>query len=122
MVSGARSQSGTGPHGSPAAGPGLFSRLRAKARKLLLTVLIGSDGAEALRVGRFRLTSGQVSYRMYDRYSLGQLFRNAGLVDVSVATATESGYPLWSTVNLDVSPQGLAARPHSLIMEGRRAG
>jgi hypothetical protein len=58
---------------------------------------------------------------MYDRYSLEQLFLNAGLADVSIETATESRYPRWKTVNLDVSPQGQPARPHVLIMEGVRA-
>ena len=73
-----------------------------------------------LEVGRFRLTSGQVSYRMYDRYSLERLFLKAGLSGISVATATESAYALWETVNLDVSAEGQAARPHALIMEGIR--
>ena len=72
----------------------------------------------ALEVGRFRLNSGQVSYRMYDRYSLEQLFLNAGFSAASVASATESAYAQWETVNLDVSAEGQAARPHALIMEG----
>ena len=99
----------------------MLSGLRAKFRKLLLTALLGPGGLQAWELGRFRLTSGQVSYRMYDRYSLEQLFLNAGLSSVSVKTATESAFPFWATVNLDVSPQGQAARPHALIMEGTRA-
>jgi predicted SAM-dependent methyltransferase len=120
MVCSARSRTHNGRQNIPA-GRYSLTGLRARARKLILTALLGSSGAHALEVGRFRLTSGQVSYRMYDRYSLEQLFLNAGLSRVSVATATESGYPLWESVNLDVSAEGHVARPHALIMEGIRA-
>src|SRR5688572_21913310 len=95
----------------------IYSRVGEPGRRMVsggrsfLTAFIGSDGVQALQVGRFRLTSGQVSYRMYDRYSLRQLFRSAGLADVSLTTATESRYPSWAQVNLDVSPKGQATRP-----------
>ena len=79
-----------------------------------------NQAQKALEVGRFRLSSGQVSYRMYDRYSLKQLFLAAGFADVVPRTATESGYARWNVVNLDVAPDGRVARPHALILEGTR--
>jgi SAM-dependent methyltransferase len=122
MISGARARSRAGQNRPRRTGREVLSGLRAKFRKLLLTALLGSRGVQAWELGRFRLTSGQVTYRMYDRFSLEQLFLNAGLSGVSVKTATESAFPFWATVNLDVSPRGQAARPHALIMEGTRAG
>jgi predicted SAM-dependent methyltransferase len=120
LVSGARSRTRNGRQGSPA-GRDYLTSLRARARKLILTALLGSSGVHALEVGRFRLTSGQVSHRMYDRYSLERLFVDAGFSRVSVAAATQSGYALWESVNLDITAEGQAARPHALIMEGIRA-
>jgi hypothetical protein len=98
-----------------------LSDIKARARRVLYGTMLGSNGLQALELGNFRLTSGQVSYRMYDRYSLERLFLNAGLSDVSLKNAVESGYPSWPDVNLDLSPDGKAARPHALIMEGIRA-
>jgi SAM-dependent methyltransferase len=119
MVAGGRSRAAAA-HPSPSAGS-VLQRLQARIRKLVLTGMLGAGGQQALAVGRFRLTSGEVSYRMYDRYSLAQLFLNCGLPDTSVATPTASGYAGWKQVNLDVSPEGQPARPHALIMEGIRA-
>jgi hypothetical protein len=121
MLSAARAHSRVSPQRSPAAGGDRLRKLLARVRNLVVTAMFGSAGVRAVEVGRFRLTSGQVSYRMYDRYSLEQLFLNAGLSQVAIKTATESQYALWENVNLDVSPQGQAARPHALIMEGVRA-
>jgi predicted SAM-dependent methyltransferase len=95
--------------------------LRARARQAVYTALLGPRGLQALELGQFRLSSGQVSYRMYDRYSLAQLFLGAGLASVSLANANESICPSWKGVNLDLSPDGTAARPHALIMEGVRS-
>jgi hypothetical protein len=120
MLSGAQSQSPTAQRVSRSTGRDLLGSLRARVRRLILTPLIGSSGLQALEVGGFRLSSGQVTYRMYDRFSLEQLFLNAGLSNVSVKTPTASAYALWKNVNLDVSPQGEPARPHVLIMEGMR--
>jgi hypothetical protein len=100
----------------------LLSTLRARARKLVLTGLLGRRGLLAFETGTFRLSSGQVTYRMYDRYSLQRLFLDAGFSNVSVRTATESAYACWNEVNLDVSQPGQAARPHALIMEGVKSG
>jgi SAM-dependent methyltransferase len=97
-----------------------LSALKAQIRKRLFTKLLGPLGPQAVEIGSFRLTSGQVSYRMYDRYSLKQLFLSAGLSNVTLTSANESALSSWTTVNLDLSPEGLPARPHALIMEGTR--
>jgi predicted SAM-dependent methyltransferase len=98
----------------------LLTGLRAKARKLVLSALLGPLAVRELEVGRFRLSSGQVSYRMYDRFSLGRLFTSAGFSNISLRAADQSAYPFWDDVNLDVSAEGVVARPHALIMEGTR--
>jgi hypothetical protein len=97
-----------------------LSGLKARARQAFYTRLLGPLDVEALELGQFRLSSGQVSYRMYDRFSLKQLFSSAGLSSVAVTNADESRYPGWARVNLDVAPDGRPARPHALIMEGIR--
>jgi hypothetical protein len=121
IVSGVRSRSRTNHGSSRATKRQLLASLRGRARKFILTALLGPGGLKALEVGKFRLSSGQVSYCMYDRYSLEQLFLSAGFSHVSLKTAEESVYAFWDAVNLDISPQGQAARPHALIMEGIRA-
>jgi SAM-dependent methyltransferase len=97
---------------------GVRAKLMEKVNKFVLTALLGPKSVEALEIGLFRLTAGQVSYRMYDRYSLGRLFQAAGFSQVSRRTPTESGYAFWDRVNLDVSVEGRIVRPHTLIMEG----
>ena len=99
----------------------LVTKLPARALELILTALIGSRGLQALEIGTFRQTSGQASYRMYDRYSLEQLFLSAGFPDVLLRTAKESACAFWDEVNLDISAEGQAVKPHVLIMEGIRA-
>jgi len=99
----------------------VLSRLRSRARRSLLVALFGSDAPKAFEIGRFRMSSGQVSYRMYDRYSLRQLFLNAGFTSASIRTPFESGCRFWDNANLDLSADGTPARPHTLIMEGRRS-
>jgi predicted SAM-dependent methyltransferase len=96
------------------------SGLKTRARKAFYTGLLGPIGVQALELGQFRLSSGQVSYRMYDRFSLKQLFLSAGLSSVALTNAGESRYPGWARVNLDLAPDGHPARPHALIMEGIR--
>ena len=120
IVAGARSYRRRLEAGSPAARPPFNTVVRTTVRKLILIGLLGPSGMEAFDVGRFRLSSGQVTYRMYDRFSLERLFVAAGFTSVLLRSARESGYPFWDAVNLDLSPGGEAARPHALIMEGIR--
>jgi hypothetical protein len=121
MVSGARAGSRTSHSTARTAIREFLAGTRAKARKLVLTAVLGSRGVQAFETGSFRLYSGQVTHRMYDRYSLQQLFLSAGLSNVSLRSADESAYAFWGDVNLDISPDGQPVRPHALIMEGIRA-
>jgi predicted SAM-dependent methyltransferase len=120
IIAGARKR--LRPDGSlaPKPSPGLLARMKSRTKQTILTMVAGSGSAEALAVGRFRLFSGSASYGFYDRYSLRELFRAAGFSDVSLRSPDASGFCNWSDVNLDVSPSGQAARPHTLIMEGVR--
>jgi hypothetical protein len=95
-------------------------RLADWGKQKLLMAFLGAERLDALNVGRWRLKSGTVSYRMYDRYSLRKLFLDAGFADVALQTATTSASPFWIGANLDLTSTGQAARPHTLIMEGRR--
>jgi predicted SAM-dependent methyltransferase len=96
------------------------SSLRARARKLILSALLGSQGVQALEIGSFRQSSGEAGYGFYDRYSLEQLFLSAGLSNISLRSVDESAYPFWDEVNLDITPEGEVVRPHALIVEGSR--
>jgi SAM-dependent methyltransferase len=99
----------------------IVRQARAKTRAFILEKLLGENGNEALEVGRFRLTSGQITYQMYDRYSLRQLFLAAGFSSVELRAPGESAYTTWGDIHLDVLPDGERVRPHTLIMEGIRA-
>jgi SAM-dependent methyltransferase len=121
IVAGARSYRRRIEAGSSAARPPFRTVVRNTVRKLILTSLLGRGGMEAFDVGRFRLAAGQVTYRMYDRFSLRRLFLDAGFSSVVLRSARESGYDSWAEVNLDLSPRGEVARPHALIMEGMKS-
>lgn len=118
MIAGARSRSRSG---RPKPRPSLRYRLRARLRKAVLNSVLGTTGADAFEVGRFRLSGGSASYYMYDRYSLRELFRAAGFADAVLRTPISSAFSSWHQVNLDLSPSGTPARPHALIMEGIRS-
>jgi predicted SAM-dependent methyltransferase len=100
---------------------GVLRRGAAALRRLALGTLLGRERVQALEIGRFRLTSGQVTYRMYDRQSLKRLMAEAGFSDMVLQTAATSLTPFWRNVNLDVAESGAPARPHALIMEARRS-
>ena len=97
---------------------GLKDRARAGLRKAVLRALLGRDGDEAYDIGRFRLSGGSASHYMYDRFSLRELFRAVGFRDIRLQSPTSSAYSAWQNVNLDITSDGAAARPHCLIMEG----
>ena len=68
------------------------------------------------RIGEFR-SSGEIHQWMYDEYSLGELLRKSGFLEVVRQTAFQSNMPQWKKYRyLDV--KGNAARkPDSLFME-----
>lgn len=96
---------------APAAGPGLRQRLLG---------LLGAErpDPEVVRVGRFR-KGGEVHLWMYDRFSLAELLRKAGFVDMTVRDPFNSAVPDWSSFGLDVK-DGVPYDPTSLFMEARK--
>jgi SAM-dependent methyltransferase len=57
---------------------------------------------------------------MYDRFSLGELLRNAGFEDMQVRTAETSAIPGWRDFQLDTEPTGEVYMPSSIYFEGRK--
>jgi predicted SAM-dependent methyltransferase len=74
---------------------------------------------DALAVGRFRL-SGECHMWLYDRYSLGELLRGAGFVDVCVCRADQSCVPDFNAYLLDVEMGGGTRKPDNFFMEGMK--
>lgn len=95
--------------------------VRRRLRDLAVRAILGSRRLQALRVGEFRL-SGEAHQWMYDRVSLGAAMTDAGFVEVTRVSATESGIPEWSSQSLDTDADGTALKPDSLYMEARKPG
>jgi predicted SAM-dependent methyltransferase len=74
--------------------------------------------SKASKIGAFRL-GGQIHMWMYDRYSLAELLKKCGFVDISIKNPFESGIPDWKKYELDVK-DGLVCDPTSLFMEARK--
>jgi len=98
-----------------------LSGYKAAAKRAALLRLLGPQKFRALALGQFRLSSGEVTHQMYDRFSLMRLLLGAGFLEVALRNAAESGYAEWRDVNVDLTPTGEPVRPHALIMEGVRA-
>jgi len=64
--------------------------------------------------------SGERHRWIYDRFSLGRLLEEAGLVRVRVLDATSSQVEDWDSFGLDLEPDGAPYKPGSLYMEGSR--
>jgi predicted SAM-dependent methyltransferase len=106
---------------APKKGPArlLYQRVRAVAQALrdgLLCVLAGRKAAQALAIGRFRL-SGEAHHWMYDRFSLGRELLAAGFRDPTVRSPGESSIPGWDRFYLDMQPDGTINKPDLLFME-----
>ena len=85
-------------------------------RDRLLTVVAGRKAAQAIAIGRFRL-SGEVHHWMYDRFSLARELTVAGFHEPIVRSASESAIPDWSRFCLDVQSDGTINKPDLLFME-----
>ncbi|MBF9059793.1 methyltransferase domain-containing protein [Rhodobacterales bacterium HKCCSP123] len=90
-----------------------------RAKLLMLRFILGPEGEEVARIGKFRL-SGEVHYWMYDSVSLGSALEDAGFTDVVVREAHESYLPGWADEHLDTEPGGHVYKPLSLFMEARK--
>lgn len=71
-------------------------------------------------VGAFRL-SGEPHLWMYDRLSLADLMKEAGLTDIHKRTAHESAIDNFTDYCLDTTINGEIYKPDSLYMEGIKA-
>lgn len=94
-------------------------RVREETAGLLAGLVLGSEGAAALREGLFR-RSGQIHNWMYDRISLKLLLEDAGFTDVRICLADESRIEKFNTFNLDTL-NGRVRKPDSLFVEAVRS-
>lgn len=92
--------------------------LRAHAASACAWLLLGREGAAALREGLFR-RSGEVHQHMYDRFSLKRALERAGFTDVQRCSAGESAIPDFVRYGLEVR-DGRPRKPDSLYLEGRK--
>jgi predicted SAM-dependent methyltransferase len=92
-----------------------------KIGRMLVKWLLKSDNLEkdlqALEIGRFRLLSGEVHQWAYDRYSLEQVFKNAGFSQIARCEHGKSRIPNWESYHLEVSDSGIIEKPDLLVME-----
>jgi predicted SAM-dependent methyltransferase len=72
----------------------------------------------AKEIGTFRL-GGEIHMWMYDRYSLSQLLKSCGFIDIVKKNPIESDIPNWSKYELDVK-NGIVYDPASLFMEAKK--
>ena len=90
-----------------------FSRYKAKLLQSIMGILgVGSY----IEVGKFR-AEGEVHQWMYDEYSLGELLKKVGFVEVERRTAFESKIPLWEKYRFLDVVNGSPRKPDSLFME-----
>ncbi len=94
-----------------------FSKFKSRVKNKLIHLLL-KDDIKALNIGRFRL-GGEIHQWMYDRYSLSELLKKHGFVNVKVVTATESQIPDWNNYNLDLI-EGKVRKPDSLFIEAQK--
>jgi hypothetical protein len=89
-------------------------------RKLLLKWLSKEDDLfELLDLAHFR-ADGEVHQWMYDSYSLGELLRKFGFIDIKVVDAFSSSIPNWYKYNWLDAENGVTRKPDSLFMEARK--
>ena len=92
-----------------------------KIGRMLVKWLLKSDNLEkdlqALEIGRFRLLSGEVHQWAYDRYSLEQVFENAGFSQIARCEHGKSRIQNWESYHLEVSDSGIIEKPDLLVME-----
>jgi predicted SAM-dependent methyltransferase len=85
-------------------------------RNKIVRRLVGPEGWEALRVGRFR-REGEIHMWMYDFYSLGKLLERTGFTQPCRVGAAESRIPGWADFNIDTEPDGQIYKADSMYME-----
>lgn len=91
----------------------LIQQIKNKIKKLLLNRW-GIDET-ALAIGKFR-KGGEIHQWMYDRYSLSNLLKEAGVNKIQIRDAFTSYVENWSKYNID-GKNGIIRKPDSLFME-----
>lgn len=94
--------------------------VRARAAGAWAWILLGREGAAALREGLFR-RSGEVHLHMYDRFSLRRELERAGFADIRVCAAGDSRIPGFARFGLELGDGG-PRKPDSIYLEGCKPG
>ncbi len=101
-----------------ACNPKNWSRIASLARLRTINFILTDEEQQYFEIGKFRL-SGEVHYRMYDRYSLYNLLESTGFREINVKTPFDSEIPNWGKYELDVK-EGEIYDPGSLFMEAKK--
>ena len=93
-----------------------LKKIRSSLAKAAVTIIMGTEGREALELGMFR-NSGEIHHWMYDRFSLRRALQGTGFTDIRSCAGDESRIPGFSGYELD-TVKGSIRKPDSLFMEG----
>lgn len=88
---------------------------RNSVAKALVHIIAGRNAAKAFEIGTFR-QSGEIHYRLYDRYSLNKILTAAGFSKTMLCPAHESQIQNFDYYELDVI-NGESRKPDSLYIE-----
>jgi SAM-dependent methyltransferase len=98
--------------------PSLIRAIRRRIASACVFLLLGREGAAALREGLFR-RGGEIHQWMYDRFSLARALAQAGFTEVSCHAADESAIEAFASYGLETLG-GRPRKPDSLYVEGRK--
>jgi predicted SAM-dependent methyltransferase len=94
-----------------------FARLsREKLAYYCTRIIAGKEAGDALKTGLFR-HSGEIHYKLYDRYSLSKLLESHGFKNIHICRPDESAIPDFINYSLDVI-NGVVRKPDSIFIEG----
>ena len=93
-----------------------IKKIRQHLAFIVVWLIAGKRSGNNYLLGEFR-SSGEVHQWMYDEYSLGKLFLNAGFTGIKIFKAADSYYSHFKIYNLEVV-NGLELKPDSLYIEG----
>lgn len=88
-------------------------------RKVNMKPIANCVKKSSYEVGKFRL-SGEVHQWMYDEYSLSNLLKNIGFVDIKRVSADQSKIADFNSYLLDVEHDGSVRKPDSLFIEAKK--
>jgi len=85
-------------------------------REWLIKKILGTADYSALKIGRFR-QNGEIHQWMYDLYSLSNLLKKCGFVEIQQRKADESLIKNWIDFQLDADRSGVLCKPDSIYIE-----